>query len=397
MADLAGELADGDLLLQLHKALEALFLYLFGHGIRQFVGLGALDRAVFEAADPIQLRLVDKVEQHLEVLLGLAREADDKGGAQGDLGADLAPLLDPLQGALDGAGTLHQFQDARAGMLQRDIEVGQYLAIAHQGDDVIHVRIGVDVVQTHPDIELGQLFAQGHHAGLDRHAVVEAGAVLDVHAIGGGVLGDHQDLLHAGLFQALGLSQYLADGAAHQIPAHGGDDAEGAAVVAAFGNLQVGVVTRGQLDAVGRHQAGKGVVFRLLHVFVNVAQHLFIGVGTGDLEHLGVDLADLVLFGAKAASDDHLAVFGQGFADGFQRLLHRAVDKAAGVDDDQLGIVIAGHHVVPFGTQLGQDALGIDQVFGATQGDESYFGGLFCVGHRSITLRWLYFKGADFT
>lgn len=35
--------------------------------------------------------------------------------------------------------------------------------------------------------------------------------------------------------------------------------------------------------------------------------------------------------------------------------------------------------------------------FGSTQGDESYFGGLFCVGHRSITLRWLFFKGADFT
>ncbi len=138
-------------------------------------------------------------------------------------------------------------------MLQRDVEVRQYLAIAHQRDDVIHVRVGIDVVQAHPHAELGQLLAQGHHAGLDRHAVVEAGAVLDVDAVGGGVLGDDQDLLHAGLFQALGLGQYLADGAAHQIPAHGGDDAEGAAVVAAFGNLQIGVMTGGQLDALGRH------------------------------------------------------------------------------------------------------------------------------------------------
>lgn len=172
---------------------------------------------------------------------------------------------------------------------------------------------------------------------------------------------------------------------------------KGAAVVAAFGNLEIGVVARGQLDAVGRHQAGEGVVGGFFHVFVDVAQHLFIGVGTGDLEHLGVDLADLVLFGTQAAGDDHLAVLGQGFTDGFQGLLHRAVDEAAGVDHHQLRIVIAGHHVVPFGTQLGQDAFGIDQVFGATQGDESYFGGLFCVGHRSITLRWLLFKGADFT
>ncbi len=107
-------------------------------------------------------------------------------------------------------------------MLQRDVEVGQYLAVAHQRDDVIHVRVRVDVVQAHPHAELGQLFAQGHHAGLDRHAVVETGAVLDVHAVGGSVLGDHQDLLHAGLFQAFGLGQHFADGTAHQIPAHGG-------------------------------------------------------------------------------------------------------------------------------------------------------------------------------
>ena len=353
--------------MQFHEALEAFFLHLGRHRIRQLVSLGTLDRAVFEAANPVQFRLVDEVQQHLELLLGLAGEADDEGGAQGDLGADLAPLLDALQGALDGAGALHQFEDARAGVLQRDVEVGEDLAVAHQGDDVIHVRVRVDVVQAHPHAELGQLLAQGHHAGLDRHAVVEAGAVLHVHAVGGGVLGDHQDLLHASLFQALGFGQYFADGAAHQIPAHGGDDAEGAAVVAAFGNLEIGVVARGQLDAVGRHQAGEGVVGGFFHVFVDVAQHLFIGVGTGYFEHLGVDLADLVLFGTQAAGDDHLAVLGQGFTDGFQGLLHRAVDEAAGVDHHQLRIVIAGHHVVPFGTQLGQDALGIDQVFGASQ------------------------------
>jgi hypothetical protein len=43
--------------------------------------------------------------------------------------------------------------------------------------------------------------------------------------------------------------------------------------------------------------------------------------------------------------------------------LYRAVDEAAGVDHHHFRIVIAGHHVVPFGTQLGQDALGIDQIF----------------------------------
>ena len=54
-----------------------------GTGSGSSLALATLDRAVFEAADLIQLRLVDEVQQHLELFLGLAGEADDEGGAQG--------------------------------------------------------------------------------------------------------------------------------------------------------------------------------------------------------------------------------------------------------------------------------------------------------------------------
>jgi hypothetical protein len=39
----------------------------------------------------------------------------------------------------------------------------------------------------------------------------------------------------------------------------------------------------------------------------------------------------------QAAGDDHLAVFGQRFADGVERLLDGGVDEAAGIDDHQIG------------------------------------------------------------
>src|SRR2546427_5021191 len=42
---------------------------------------------------------------------------------------------------------------------------------------------------------------------------------------------------------------YIAHRTRNQIAAHGGNDAEGAAVVAALGNLQVGVVPGRELDA----------------------------------------------------------------------------------------------------------------------------------------------------
>ena len=103
--------------MQLHKAVPALLFYLFRHLVRQLVGGCAFNRAVLEAADAIQTRLFQEVEQHLEIFFGFTREADNKGGAQGQIRADLTPLLDARQLAIHGARTFHQLQNTRAGVL----------------------------------------------------------------------------------------------------------------------------------------------------------------------------------------------------------------------------------------------------------------------------------------
>src|SRR5215813_5128851 len=54
----------------------------------------ALHRLVAEAADTVQLGLVEPVEQHREVIVGLTREADDEGRADRQLRTDLAPAPD---------------------------------------------------------------------------------------------------------------------------------------------------------------------------------------------------------------------------------------------------------------------------------------------------------------
>jgi hypothetical protein len=58
-----------------------------GHMIGQVVRPRPGDVFVLEAADPVELRLVQPVEQGLELGLGLARIADDEGRAQDDIGA----------------------------------------------------------------------------------------------------------------------------------------------------------------------------------------------------------------------------------------------------------------------------------------------------------------------
>ncbi|CZW95129.1 Uncharacterised protein [Enterobacter hormaechei] len=103
--------------MQLHKAVPAFLFDLFRYLVRQLVGRCAFNRAVLEAAHAIQTRFFQEVEQHLEIFFGFTREANDEGGAQGQIRADLAPLLDARQLAVNGSRTLHQLQNARAGVL----------------------------------------------------------------------------------------------------------------------------------------------------------------------------------------------------------------------------------------------------------------------------------------
>jgi hypothetical protein len=66
--------------------------------------------------------------------------------------------------------------------------------------------------------------------------------------------------------------------------------------------------------------------------------------------------------------------------DGVDGLLLGGVDEAAGVDDDDLGVFGAGGE---FGSVVVEEAhhdLGVDEVFGAAEGDEAYFGAYQCGG-----------------
>ena len=171
------------------------------------------------------------------------------------------------------------------------------------------MRVRVDVVQTDPDTQLRQLFAQADHAGFYRRAVVKAGAMLHIDAVGGGILRDNQQLFDAGIGQAFGFGQHFTNRTADKVAAHRRDNAEGAAMVTAFGNFQVGVMTWRELHALFRHQAQERVVFRLRRIVMDMLQNLFIAVRPGYLQHFRMHFANLVFFRAQAAGHNNFAIF----------------------------------------------------------------------------------------
>ena len=207
--------------------------------------------------------------------------------------------------------------------------------------------------------------------GADLAALPRPGGVADVDAVGRGVLADDQQFLRAGGDQLLGLAQDRVGAAADEVAADRRDDAEGAAVVAALGDLQIAVVARGQLEARFRHQVeigdGRPAARRRgpRRPLPHIAAAPVIASTSREAR------ADHVGFLAHAAGDDDPAVLGDRLADRFEALLLGAIEEAAGVDQHDVGAGIIGRHVIAVGAQLGQDALGVDQRLGAAERDHA--------------------------
>ena len=197
--------------------------------------------------------------------------------------------------------------------------------------------------------------------------------VFDVEPVGGSVLRDDQQFLDAGRDQPFRLAQHVGGGARHEIAAQPRDDAERAAVVAAFGNLQIRVMPRRQLDAFRRHQIEERIVPRR-HRAMHRIDHAFILLRPGDREHVRDRRRDALRLGAHAAGDDDLAVFLQRAADGGKRLRLGAVEKAAGIDDDHVGAGVLARKLVALRAQPRDDALAVDQRLRAAERDEAHFG-----------------------
>ena len=171
-----------------------------------------------------------------------------------------------------------------------------------------------------------------------------------------------------GAHQPLGFRQDAGGGTRHQVAADLGDDAEGAAVVAAFGNLQIGVVARGEPQAAFGHQVHE-LVGHGRQVVVNGADHAFILMRAGDGEDAGMGLPDQVLLDAEATGNDDATVLVERLADGLEALLLGAVEKAAGIDQHHIGAFVVAAERIALRAQGRHDALAVDKRLGAAEAD----------------------------
>ena len=140
-------------------------------------------------------------------------------------------------------------------------------------------------------------------------------------------------------------------------------------MIAAFGDLYIAVVARGEFEPGFGNEVDEGVGDRRSGL-VDRSDDFLILLRPGDREHLREAGADDVGFLAHAAGDDDPAILGDGLADRLEALLLGGIEEAAGVDQHDVRAGIIGRHVIAVGAQLGHDPLAVDQSLGTAERDQ---------------------------
>jgi len=228
-----------------------------------FVGAGSFFLGVLEDAAAFKFEGLDKFQEFRVVGFGFAGEASDEGCADGEVGDAVAHFLEKVADVLAIGFPVHLLEHVIGNMLKRDVDIAGNLGALGDGfDELVGPVGGVGVEEADPEVALefvegaeerGEGFAFG---GVDPGGGI--GAVAEalplVHAEVGRVLGDEIDFLHALGDEALGFADDGVLGAGAVLATDLGDDAEGASVVASFGDFDVGHVIRGEPES------GRGIV-----------------------------------------------------------------------------------------------------------------------------------------
>ena len=107
-------------------------------------------------------------------------------------------------------------------------------------------------------------------------------------------------------------------------------------------------MARRELDAFGRHQMEKRIMPRR-HGAMHRLDHAFVLLRAGHRENIRIARRDRVGLGAHASGHDHLAVASERFPDRGERLRLGAVEKAAGIDDGEIGAFMGAGEFISFG------------------------------------------------
>ena len=271
---------------------------------------------------------------------------------------------------------LHSAEHAVVNVLKGQVEVGHDLVRRRQRVDQLIGEVDwIGIKHSNPfesidTIEFAEQLGQPDPA-------------IEIHAVVGRVLRHDDQFPDAVGGQFTRLPQHLFDRLGDMLAAHAGDCAECAEAVAALRDLQIGIMPGSNPEPGGvflstdrRRPEQRTLLLPLCHGAMDDLGDFLSAENSDNVVNVR-DLTKKLLALAlrQAPRDDDCPDFAlrfqrQHFADTGHRFLPRRFDKAARVDNDDIGPVGVGHQSIAVLGQSSQHALRVNKVLRTPEADE---------------------------
>ena len=339
-------------------------------------GGGSLLRGEREGAHTLQPHFPQELAQLHKFLLTLTGQAGNQAGTNDKAGNSLPELSEKLPQECTVSAPVHQTKNAVVAMLNGDIQIFDDFRLGgHHVHEFVVNFIGIDIVHPNP-------LEPVDFAKLPQKLGQQAPVAGQIGAVAAGILGHHDELLHAVGGQEPGLIEHIVHLPAAVFAPQGGNDAVGAVVVAALGDLDKGIMPGGGQDSAGlllRRINGTEFADRIIRKkCLNGRNDFRIASGAEKAVHLGHFLQDLLLIplgqaaGHQNFSDFPLRLQGPRHQDVVNCLGFRRIDESAGVDDHH----IAAHNVAADGMSgllhAIHHSLAVHLILGTAKGNKTY-------------------------
>ena len=303
-------------------------------------GRRALARRIGEDMQEGQPAGGHQVDRVLEHRLGLGRKARDDVGAEDHVGAQPPCLLAESDGIVAQMAALHALEDHVVARLQRQVQMRHQARLGRDGQHQVLVRLDrIDRADPQP--------RQIRHQPQDAHdQIAQARQPRQIGPPAGQIDPGQHDLVEAAPDQPLDLLDHHARRDRPGIAAPIGDDAEGAAMIAAILDLHIGPMAPEAVDQVPRRLAHRhdvvdhdllGISDQIGRAQRSPGRGLHLLVIADDLGHLGHggEGLGLGLRGAARHDHRHAGIFARQAPDLLPGLAHRLGGDRAGVHHDR--------------------------------------------------------------
>lgn len=177
----------------------------------KIIRIREIERIIFKEKGKIDIGLIKKIEENMEILLSLKRIEEDEGGKKGKIGEGLEKGMNEERGFLMMRRKKNVIKKRGRRMMEGNIKIRKDIEIGNKRNELIEVRVGIEVMNKKKKENIEKLKREVEKISKKSEVMKNGLMIIDIEEIGDSIMRDEENLIKKRMKKFLRLEKKLVD------------------------------------------------------------------------------------------------------------------------------------------------------------------------------------------